>query len=307
MICVKMHGGLGNQMFLYAAAKGLGERLNTEPFFDLSDYPANESSVRGESSPFRSHFELEHVFPIRLNRASPELCSRYPDGSRRLRWGRYLGAVLPHLRHEVLISDAFRWKISVDRTEDFLRLRPDQDIFLDGFFQGWRYVEPARQTVLRDFAFSEPEDSKNREFLRELRSDGHFVSVHVRRGDFLSNEGPRMISPIEYYEHALKVIRERVDSPKFAVFSDDIGWCRDNLKIPDAVFVDWNHGMTSFRDMQLIAACSHHIASNSTFSWWGAYLGRNPAKVICITNRWFPHNRSDHAKIWAPPDWIVLD
>ncbi|PJF45407.1 MAG: alpha-1,2-fucosyltransferase, partial [Candidatus Thermofonsia Clade 3 bacterium] len=110
------------------------------------------------------------------------------------------------------------------------------------------------------------------------------VSLHVRRGDFVQDPVVRRVHGVDlsaYYPRAVAMLMQYVNAPHFYVFSDDPAWVRGNLKLPAPMTViEHNHGELSFRDMQLMSACRHHILANSSFSWWGAWLNPQPHKLV---------------------------
>src|SRR5690606_19531988 len=99
---------------------------------------------------------------------------------------------------------------------------------------------------------------------------------------------------------ALAHIEQHVDSPLFIFFSDDISWCKANFPITNALFVDWNTGLDSFRDMQLMSLCKHHIIANSSFSWWGAWFNPYPGKIVVSPRRWVTWDGLDLSGIILP-------
>ncbi len=130
--------------------------------------------------------------------------------------------------------------------------------------------------------FSTPEDSDNIRYLQLVRNSNS-VSIHVRRTDYLQfNEDCYKFG---YFPKCVAYIKSMVESPAFFIFSDDLAWCRDNLKLigldeQDRVyFVDVNSGKNSYRDMQIMANCKHNIATKSSFGWWGSFLNENPNKI----------------------------
>ncbi len=145
----------------------------------------------------------------------------------------------------------------------------------------WRIDEEIRKT----FVFQPFMDSRNIEMAKMLDSCNG-VAIHARRGDMLSENG--WCYKFGYFQRAVKHIREHVSDPVFVFFTntDSIDWCRDNEKIfgldyskDKVIFVDWNTGTESYRDMQLMAHCKHAIITNSSFGWWGAYFIENPNKI----------------------------
>lgn len=123
------------------------------------------------------------------------------------------------------------------------------------------------------------------------------VSLHVRRGDYCSNTGFNVL-PIEYYTEALKHVKGTV-----YVFSDDILWCKENFK--DVVFVE----MKDYLEFELMKLCTHNIIANSTFSWWAAYLGDNPNKIVVAPKQWRTREEDqDHfmENFVLPERWVKL-
>ena len=135
------------------------------------------------------------------------------------------------------------------------------------------------------------------------------VSVHIRRGDYISNKDTNAllgVCPMDYYDRAIAYIVERVVNPCFYFFSDDIAWVRRTFSLPfQSRFVDHNSGRQSFNDMRLMSLCRHHIIANSSFSWWGAWLGRNGDKTVIAPRRWFRRDIMD-LKDLCPDSWVLL-
>jgi hypothetical protein len=110
---------------------------------------------------------------------------------------------------------------------------------------------------------------------------------------------------LDYYREAIRHIAERVEQPRFFVFSDDIAWVKDNLIIDfPSHYVDHNHGTESYSDMRLMSLCQHHIIANSSFSWWGAWLNPITDKIVIAPRRWFA-NQTDVRDL-IPQDWVTL-
>ena len=130
------------------------------------------------------------------------------------------------------------------------------------------------------------------------------VSLHIRRGDSARIHGGKDALPLTYQRNAIEAVRQRVANPTFFVFSDDLPYCRKHLPgHVKAVFVDHNDALNSHEDLRLMAACRHNIIANSSFSWWGAWLNPNPAKIVCAPSVWRDEAISRQI---LPPDWIPL-
>ena len=133
------------------------------------------------------------------------------------------------------------------------------------------------------------------------------VGVHVRRGDYLLPENNRKygnICTLQYYRNAMQYMKEKVSDARFYFFSNDPEWVRENLSEGDSVIVNCNHGKENYLDMYLMSQCSHNIIANSSFSWWGAWLNRNPDKIIVSPKRWFSHLDVSDA---VCEDWIRIN
>lgn len=164
------------------------------------------------------------------------------------------------------------------------------------FFRGGWHSEKnfwdVEEDVRKVFAFPKQDDLEYNTFLEKLRSDENSVSIHVRRGDYLNISKESFyqfggVATDEYYKKAVKYIKKHVKDPCFYVFSNDIEWCKNNLDIPNATYVTGNVGVNSWRDMQLMTECRHHIIANSSFSWWGAWLSIHEESGITIRPKWF--------------------
>ena len=145
----------------------------------------------------------------------------------------------------------------------------------------WRIDEGIRRT----FVFPSFSDDKNLEMATKLDACNS-VAIHARRGDMLSMNS--VCYKFGYFQRAVKHIRRYVENPLFVFFTDtgSIEWCKEhahvfglNFKKDKVIFVDWNTGENSFRDMQLMSHCKHAIITNSSFGWWGAYFIQNPNKI----------------------------
>jgi hypothetical protein len=147
--------------------------------------------------------------------------------------------------------------------------------------------------------------SENRQLLSMI-SSGSSVFVHVRRGDYVSPQFSPIYGGIcgeDYYTEALNVMSEKFTHPAYFVFSDDIEWVKMNLKISNAIFIDWNRGRNSYLDMYLMSNCAGGIIANSTFSYWAAKLGVRSKQVIYPIT-WV--NRPHAAPNIFPNEWIGI-
>ncbi len=188
-------------------------------------------------------------------------------------------------------------------------LKLKRDVHLHGYWQSEKYFRDIRETILEDFTFTPPLNSRNQKILEKIKKTNS-VSVHVRRGDYVmdpkTHEFHGVCGP-DYYQKAVKVVSKKVENPTFYFFSDDIRWVEKNLKTKvENTYVDWNTGEKSFVDMQLMSSCKHHILANSSFSWWGAWLNRNKDKMVVAPKQWFQDPSMDTRDL-IPEGWLTVD
>lgn len=146
--------------------------------------------------------------------------------------------------------------------------------------------------------------TKNKKVLKEIKNCNSFF-IHVRRGDYLSptfKDRFEGTCPLSYYSSAIADVLKNEIEPKFFCFSDDIKWMKENIELPNAVYIDWNIGESSPLDMYLMSHCNGAIIANSTFSYWGAYIGKN--KKVYYPQKWI-NDKEGNPKIFFD-SWIKL-
>jgi hypothetical protein len=135
------------------------------------------------------------------------------------------------------------------------------------------------------------------------------VSLHIRRGDYLDNPIFANLS-VEYYEKSVDFIKKKYNDAAFFVFSDDLSWAKNNLKLNvSTYYVDVNDAKTDYMDLMLMASCKHNVIANSTFSWWGAWLNNNPDKIIIAPRKWY-NDKTKQKKYengaLVPNNWVKI-
>jgi hypothetical protein len=182
-----------------------------------------------------------------------------------------------------------------------------RDGYLVGYWQSEKYFAEVAEQIREDFSFLLPPGNRNAELAREIQQV-NAVSLHVRRGDYASNArttSTHGLCSLDYYRAAIEYVAERVKQPHLYIFSDDIEWVINNLKIElPHQYVDHNHGAESYNDMRLMSMCKHHIIANSSFSWWGAWLNPSTDKIIVAPTHWFA-NQTNVGDLF-PQGWVTL-
>lgn len=282
MLEVKITGGLGNQMFQYAFSQYLKAAQN-EVILNVSDYKAHK---------YHTGFELKRIFNIKddCNNLKPSF------GIDATAW--YV-RIIRKLFHVLFVKTSEYHEKAVITEFPFKKI--DQDFFLVGYWQKYQYIKPVEASLCNIFTF--PELSGKNELFYEQIKDKETVAVHVRRGDYLKNAELSSICDQTYYGNAIQYIREKVNEPLFIFFSDDPEWCKQTFKNLYALYVDWNKGDESYRDMQLMSLCKYNIIANSTFSWWGAWLNRSEGKIMIAPRRW---SSSLDENYLCGEQWVLL-
>ena len=162
-------------------------------------------------------------------------------------------------------------------------------LYIIGVFQNAWMMNCIRQEALGAFAFRPFTDRYNLSLQREMETC-QSVAIHVRKGkDYQSRIWYQHTCPLEYYQRSIRLIKEKVDNPRFYVFADNKEWVKENFKDFEYTLVDGNPvaGYGSHFDMQLMSLCRHQILSNSTYSWWSAFLNKNQEKIVVCPEIWF--------------------
>lgn len=276
MIFFHVIGGLGNQMFQYAAGRALAMARGLPLRLDVTGF---------DGYGLHQGFELQRVFRCEAPLASADEVRAV------LGW-----RAAPTVRR-ILARPAFvvlRSKAFV--VEPHFHYWPGlRDVpataYLQGYWQSEKYFADATAAIRADFTFRQPLSAANEAIAGKVGAGGTAVSLHVRRGDYVSDARTHAalgVCSLDYYRVAVRYIVDRVEEPEFFVFSDDIAWAQANLELDHPChYIDHNRGAESYNDMRLMSLCRHHIIANSSFSWWGAWLNPRADKIVVAPARWF--------------------
>jgi Glycosyl transferase family 11 len=294
VIATTLVGGLGNQLFQYAAGRTLALRFGTDLLLDLSLLRGPQSALATPRRFELGCFDLDATTVDRVDsweelRGSPGIRLR---AASRLRRARACFTVLRQrgFDFEPAFFDA-----------------PD-GTHLVGFWQSERYFVDHAEQVRRDLALPEPLPAAAP--LLERVGHGLSVSLHVRRGDYVHDAVTRRVHGVlsdAYYRRALDRIAERAgaDLDVYA-FSDEPAHCREHFDI-GVPFTTVDLGETpAYEELRVMSACRHHVVANSSFSWWGAWLDPRPDAIVVAPSRWVADPSIDTAHV-VPDRWIRVD
>lgn len=184
-------------------------------------------------------------------------------------------------------------------------------IFLEGYFQSSKYFETAEQDVRNAFEFKEEIVQEVKNILNN-NTLGNTCSISVRRGDYIRLQHIHPLQPDEYWHKAQTVIENFNNIDTYIVFSDDIDWCRQNKHLFNKTGkkILFFSGRTQIDDFVAITLCEHNIITNSTFSWWGAWLNKNNKKTVVMPKLWFgptgPWSGPSNANDLHYPGWYRI-
>ena len=302
MIITHLIGGLGNQMFQYAAGKALAERHGVDLALDLSGF---------RNYPLRS-FLLDRLCVPEADLAIVSEDGRPAGNFVRSRWMQRIDRVLARAGLPQLASAADRYREPHFHYDPaFETLGPQAALF--GYFQSERYFSSIADALRGWFSPREPFGATAAEVRDRIGASKLPVSVHVRRGDYL-NPGTAEFHGIlgePYYRRAIGRIEDALgEEADLFVFSDDPAAAEQALNFVPRSRLNHAGGdpQRPWDDMALMAHCRHHVIANSSFSWWGAWLNRSPDKHVVAPREWFAPaqlTKLDMADLY-PPGWILV-
>lgn len=279
-------------MFQYAVGRALSIKRGCPLYLDISAF---------ENHKIHQGFELPRIFSCDVSPATEKtikevLTWQYPSWIRRAVSKKFFSGIR---KRNFIIEPHFHYWPGIHEIPSFS--------YIYGNWQSEKYFYEIKDIIKKDFSFSAPLQDKNIALANQI-FDSNSVSLHIRRGDYVSNPEAASFHGtilLNYYYEAIEYISKNIQNPCFFVFSDDIPWVKDNLKIKyPCVFVDNNINEDSFFDMYLMSLCKHNIIANSTFSWWGAWLNENKNKIVISPDRWFSDKNIKSDLI--PDRWFVF-
>ena len=297
MIAVKLQGGLGNQMFQYAAAKALALKYNCALLLDLSFL--EQTAVQKTNGFTNRHYELGVFNNIVQNFVTDLTQKQFTESSQKKQWLKRLGFSYAKIYHEP----------SFEFNENLFKQNPP--VLLEGYWQSEQYFINEAVAIRKAFSFPALGATDENNEVLSVISAGCSVAVHVRRADYLHPEIAAQHGTCSeaYYKAAIQYIQSSFPSAIFYFFSDDAAWVKKVFTdhLPKTVFIKNNTESDSWKDMYLMSKCRHHIIANSSFSWWGAWLNDNLDKKVIAPKIWFADEKRNKATTdLIPANWIRL-
>ncbi len=199
-------------------------------------------------------------------------------------------------RSQILTSLLFPNSFYIEENKNFsvehikAQLNNYSKIFLQGYFQKAEYFEGIKNELRKEITINKSLSSIARHYLEEIVKNNS-VTVHIRRKEL------KETVPLQFYIDSINHIKDKIDKPKFYIFSDDVKWCKENLSNTiHASFIEKTNNQ--IEDFWLICNCKHFIISNSTFSWWGAWLSKHEAKIVIAPSNIYWDNKDIIPNNW---------
>lgn len=279
LMIVRIVGGLGNQLFQYAIGRSCCELNHQKLYLD----------VDCNSGITQRNFELDKLNISNYQRVS-YLCSNKYKFIRRIH--------KPNTR----INSFSIFKYGKEY-EDFVYQDVSKNTYLDGYWQNELYFKNIKNILTSEFTHKETFNGSIQALLNDIKKDNS-VGVHVRRGDYLSIDLYEVLS-YEYFYNSINMINKRIENAQFYVFSDDIEWCKNAFYHIDNIrFVEGN---SSIEDFELLKNCKHKIISNSTFSWWAAWLNAGNDSIKIAPDKWYKdYKKNQNCKSALLDDFLVI-
>jgi len=292
LLIIKLWGGLGNQMFQYAFGLALSKQLQFCLKADISYYQNQPAQDTARS------YDL-HYYNLDLPLATSE---ELPSRKKTLytRMAKLLG-VKPALR--IVCEKQFY-------TYDHKLLQSFDDkhsLYLEGYWQCPRYIEQIHDELKERFSLRTPLAPPHAAQAQTIMAQNS-VAIHIRRGDYISNSyaaAVHNLCSLEYYMQAMKHIADKVDSAHFYIFSDDIQWCQQELPVPFPHTFVIPESDNPALGIHLMSLCKHHVIANSSYSWWGAWLAKNPKQIVIAPKQWLVDPETNKQTEGLIPDgWL---
>lgn len=289
LVTIRLKAGMGNQMFQYAFGLRAARSLGVDLRIDLS---LLLDRARGENHVYRDYdltiFNVPHDFSINptvLRTLYKTKSSKVCKLTRRwLELGKnYIKEPHFHVSKDILAN-------------------PIDNTIYEGWWQSEQYFTEIADEVREKFSFVHPILNESEDLLMRIENSNS-ICLNVRRTDFLKTEDLNTTNR-DYFRKAADRVAARTENPHFYIFSDDVEWCAENLKLPyDTSLVDHRHKGIKFGNyMQLMKACKHFIIPNSSFAWWAVWLNENKSKRVIAPAKWF-NNREHDTSDLVPKAW----
>lgn len=338
MIILRLEGGLGNQMFEYAAARQLAEKHSSPLKMDLSWFEnqqlrkyklqcfniheefatpqeveviiGNYSIIRWLTSKIGHRLKLNQArVDLDMQREIAAIISRHDYSLTKWWAARAKHKVGAHHSVKELYQQG-RYIREKYQHFNLELLNASNNVYLDGFWQSEKYFSDIKGILRQEFTLKFPPSALFNQISDAIAS-ACSVSLHIRRGDMANDPAANRLHgtcSLDYYDRAIQHIAKHINQPHFFIFSDDPMWVKEHLNLSfPSTLVSYQSSLHDYEELHLMSRCHHHITANSSFSWWGAWLNPRPDKIVITPKKWFGDFADDHdTKDLIPDNWLRL-
>ncbi|MGB8815782.1 MAG: alpha-1,2-fucosyltransferase [Minisyncoccia bacterium] len=288
MLIVKIKAGLGNQMFQYAFGRALSLERK-EPLFLDTFYYKNQPERDAKREYILDKFNIE------ANYASEEMYKKYNS------------------KLEVFFRKLYRRIKKVEEYTYYPSFMKSKASYFEGYWANQKYFLKYENIIRKELSLKNPFGDSAKKIdiqMSDCLSKGEIpVSIHIRRGDFVSNPHSAAYNGllgIPHYEKAVELLMSKYfKNISVFIFSDDIAWVKENLKLPCPMYFVSNSDIKDYEEIILMSECKHHVLANSTFSWWGAWLNPNHDKIVIVPKQWIAKKTTEEIDL-IPKEWITI-
>lgn len=293
MVTIRLMGGLGNQMFQYAVLRTMMLKYNQEGIISLKGITNKNHNVYSLDK-----FQINENITITNTESVKSFINYllyffYCLFLIKLKNGyKIMNGIQPFLNNLGMycVPDGYIKLGKIKRKKNVMI----------GYYQSIKYFDEYKDIIQKELKINSPVMNSNKKIYNDIEKSNS-VCVHIRRGDYIGTN--HQVCDEQYYYKAIKLMKSKVDNPKFFIFSDDIEWVKKNMKFEEnVIFVEGNN--PNYEELRLMYTCKHFIISNSSFSWWAQYLTENKNRITIAPYKWF-QNKNQKVDIFQK-DWIKI-
>lgn len=287
MIIVRIYEGLGNQLFQYAYARRMSLTTNHKVFLDIRE----TGKLKNEAGKIPRKYGL-NSFKIAL-----PVCTNVQHFYPYLDETKTVWRLIKKLSESGCYPYKYFEETDPNYNEKLLTLSGNW--YLQGWFQDSRYFQQYEKIIKKEILLRNKIKISSR--LRNILETKNTVSIHFRRGDYKKAFNALSLS---YYDNACKEICTRIADPFWIIFSDEPQWVKENVDLGKDCYFLSEENLTDSEELMVMSYCRNHIIANSTYSWWGAWLGRNDDKIVVGPDKWIL--RGNYERPIVPAEWIQV-
>ena len=244
-------------------------------------------------------FQIATAYSISIRDSKKLICQKHNTSLVHEPLNHYLDNIFRKINFEELVPNAPTYREPSFNYNEIPKT--NNDLILNGYFQSEKYFLDYKNEVLELFDINIKIKSRLQSKYKNVLGK-KTCSLHIRRGDYVRLSQFHALQPIDYYQNSVNIIGEEYE---YLIFSDDVEWCKNNFSfIKNKHFIEGN---TNYEDLYLMSICDNNIITNSSFSWWGAWMNKNETKKVIAPKVWFGEKNSHlNTKDIYVKNWVII-